>query len=185
MPRHRNRRHRPTSVLLAAVALGALTATGCAPGPSPTPTPTPLFSSEAEAFAAAEETYRAYVDALNEVDLADARTFDGVSAWLVGETATSERKTLVEMQSRGLTKRGTTTFTSWEVTSVDADSGEIQSHLCLDVSQVDLLDAQGTSVVPPTRPNLQPVDVSFRPAPTRTGLAIASSKASKEVRCDG
>ncbi|QTV80967.1 hypothetical protein [Microbacterium sp. NIBRBAC000506063] len=34
--------------------------------PEPEPTPTPLFSSEEEAFAAAEEVYRAYIDAMND-----------------------------------------------------------------------------------------------------------------------
>lgn len=185
MLRPANRRPRPPLVLLAAtVALVALTATGCAP-PTPTPTPTPLFASEAEAFAAAEETYRGYVDALNKVDLADPSTFDDVLGWLVGETAASERKTLVDMQARNLTKRGMTAFTMWEATSADILSGEVQSHLCLDVSQVDLLDAQGTSVVPSNRPNLQPVDVTFRTAPTTTGLAIASSKASEALQCSG
>ena len=67
-----------------AAALGALlmlTLAGCTtPEPTdPTPTPTSAFASEEEAFAAAEATYRAYVDALNEVDLSDPETFEPVT----------------------------------------------------------------------------------------------------------
>src|SRR5690606_26029635 len=51
---------RMTALVLAAVSLSA-----CAPTPTPTPTPTAAFASEEEAFAAAEEVYRAYNDAGN------------------------------------------------------------------------------------------------------------------------
>jgi hypothetical protein len=44
--------------VLSVVALG----TGCAPQAEPTPTPTPRFTSQAQAYQAAEATYRAYVD---------------------------------------------------------------------------------------------------------------------------
>ena len=50
------------STLAAFAVVGALV--GCAPSSEPTPTPTG-FASEAEAFEAAEATYRAYVDATN------------------------------------------------------------------------------------------------------------------------
>jgi ABC-type oligopeptide transport system substrate-binding subunit len=54
----------------ATLALALALTTACAPDPAPTPSPTG-FASQEEAFAAAEATYRAYVDALNAVDLAD------------------------------------------------------------------------------------------------------------------
>src|SRR3546814_19121412 len=63
---------------LAVLALVGAAATGCVGTPEPRETtPTPL--RDAEAFAAAEETYRAYVDALNPVDLSDPATFEPVS----------------------------------------------------------------------------------------------------------
>ena len=74
------------SRLLAAAAVLAcviMTTTGCFAQPDPEPTP--LFSSEEEAFAAAEETYRSYVDALNQVDLSDPETFEEVYAWTTGD----------------------------------------------------------------------------------------------------
>src|SRR6188768_3952981 len=76
-----------------------MTTTGCfAP---PDPEPTPLFSSEEEAFAAAEATYRAYVDALNQVDLSDPETFEEVYAWTTGEANAGARKSFSQMHADG------------------------------------------------------------------------------------
>ncbi len=77
---------------LALVAMVAPVVAGCAPDPAPAPTTAVSFSSEEEAFAAAEETYRAYVDALNQVDLSDPGTFEAVYAWTTGEANADERK---------------------------------------------------------------------------------------------
>ncbi|MET0860918.1 MAG: hypothetical protein ABW091_07810, partial [Microbacterium sp.] len=70
--------------LSVALVLASAALSGCTPQPAPTPTPTG-FATEDEAFAAAEETYRAYVDALNQVDLSDPETFEPVYAWTTGE----------------------------------------------------------------------------------------------------
>ena len=72
-----------------ALALVVGLATGCQPEPSPSPSG-PAFANEEAAFAAAEETYRAYVDALNQVDLSDPETFEAVYAWTTGD-ANAER----------------------------------------------------------------------------------------------
>ncbi len=71
--------------------LGVLTGCGAAGEPRAS-TPAPLFSSEAEAFAAAEATYRAYVDALNQVDLSDPETFEAVYAWTTGDANATDRE---------------------------------------------------------------------------------------------
>ena len=68
--------------LALALALGLTT--GCQPEPRRHPS-APAFANEEEAFAAAEETYRAYVDALNQVDLSDPETFEAVYAWTTGD----------------------------------------------------------------------------------------------------
>ena len=86
-----------------ALALVLGMATGCQPEPEPSPTG-PVFANEEEAFAAAEETYRAYVDALNQVDLSDPETFEAVYAWTTGDANASERKTLTR-DARGRVDR--------------------------------------------------------------------------------
>ena len=68
----------------------------------------PLFTSEADAFAAAEETYRAYVDALNQVDLSDPETFEDVYAWTTGDANADARETFSQMHADGWTVQGDT-----------------------------------------------------------------------------
>ncbi len=97
---------RRVAALAFGLAIVAGLATGCRPEPAPSPT-APVFSSEEEAFAAAEQTYRAYVDALNEVDLSDPATFEAVYAWTTGDAnAQGSEDASVEMHADGWTVSG-------------------------------------------------------------------------------
>ncbi|MDJ1115180.1 hypothetical protein [Microbacterium dauci] len=138
------------------IALSALLA-GCAPSPAPTPTPTG-FASEEEAFAAAEATYRAYVDALNEVDLADPATFEPVYALTSGELNDLDRKSFSEMHASGTLVSGRTEVLSIEGSQVSDDS--ITLDVCTDVSDVHVVDADGNSLVSDDRKDLQSTRVS-------------------------
>src|SRR3546814_3928687 len=89
---------------LAVLALVGAAATGCVGTPEPRETtPTPL--SDAEAFAAAEETYRAYVDALNQVDLSDPATFEPVYALTTGDLNSQDRRNFSDRKSTRLNSR--------------------------------------------------------------------------------
>src|SRR5690606_38234156 len=94
---------------------------GCSPEPDPTPTPTAAFASEEEAFAAAEETYRAYIDAFNAVDLQDPATFEPLLATSVGEYQSNERKQLSEMHAEGYVQGGAITIEWFAASRVGAD----------------------------------------------------------------
>ena len=74
---------------VAALVMSALVGCGTPTDPAE---PTPVFTSEEQAFAAAEETYRAYVDALNQVDLSDPATFEPVFALTTGEANAVRRE---------------------------------------------------------------------------------------------
>ncbi len=164
-------------VLMAAVAVG------CVPEPEPTPTAT-VFASEEEAFAAAEETYRAYVDALNQVDLSDPETFEAVYAWTTGDANAGERKTLTDLQAQGLTVSGGTETVSFTPESFEADGDPVVSaRVCSDVSAVALVDSEGNSAVSPDRRDVYALDISFTHARTATSLAIASSTAVEDPTC--
>ena len=60
---------------IAAAAAVVVMLSGCVAEPAPSPTPTSPFASEEEAFAAAEDTTRAYVDANNGVKDFDVWSF--------------------------------------------------------------------------------------------------------------
>ncbi|MGA7148848.1 MAG: hypothetical protein WBX17_10220 [Microbacterium sp.] len=156
-----------------AVLAGVLA--GCTPAPVK-PEPTPVFSSEAEAFAAAEETYRAYVDALNQVDLSDPETFEEVYAWTTGEANAGERKSLSRMHADGWTVSGATVIDELDPESF-TPGGPILATLqvCTDISAIAVSDATGASVVSPVRPSKQAGVVTLsEDARSSTGMLVAA-----------
>jgi len=162
------------------LTLGMLAA--CTPEPEPTPTKTALFASDEEAFAAAEETYRAYTDAVNEVDLSNPDSFEQVYSWLTGTALAPEKEALSLYHAEGLTKTGTSTFDSYTPLSRSAE--EVVAQLCLDSSALDLIRANGESALPSDRAPRQGRKVTFVPADTATGLRIASShKPEEDFQC--
>ncbi|GAA1958573.1 hypothetical protein GCM10009816_20030 [Microbacterium aquimaris] len=154
---------RATTVLTRSLGVLIVTAAlaGCAPTPEPTPTPTG-FASEEEAFAAAEETYRAYVDALNDVDLSDPETFEPVYALTTGEANAGARETFSEYHANGWQVNGTTIATVIvELPKGEAFATKLDLAICLDVSDVDVVDPTGDSVVGSDRPPVQAMTVSM------------------------
>lgn len=166
-------------------ALLAVALTGCA-APLPPPGPTPGFTSETEAFAAAEKTYRAYVDALNEVDLSDPETFEAVYAWTTGEANAGARKSLTGMSANGWRVEGDSRFDGFNPLSIvgDGQATQVVAELCLDVSLVDVFDDEGRSQVPEGRVDRQPATVTFSTGGTSTGLTVAASTAMESDQCD-
>ncbi|GAA0496958.1 hypothetical protein KZC50_10185 [Microbacterium kitamiense] len=171
-----------TGTLLLALVTGALL-TGCAPDASE-PTPTPSFSSDEDAFAAAEATYRAYVDALNQVDLSDPATFEPVYAWTTGEANANERKSLSQMSADGWQVEGDTVVASFLRPTAPSTDSPTAAVVCSDVSRVEVVDSGGTSVVPDARPDVYALSVTFVPEPdAEFGLKISSSNAVEDDRC--
>ncbi|HYJ48675.1 MAG TPA: hypothetical protein VEX12_02060, partial [Microbacterium sp.] len=158
--------------LALAIVLGM--ATGCQPEPEPSPTG-PVFATEEEAFAAAEETYRAYVDALNQVDLSDPETFEAVYAWTTGDANAQARETFSEMHADKWTVSGASIPTVVEPRAGGGpELSEVEVAICLDVSAVQLLDATGQSVIDADRPDVQSMLISMNAsAATDTGWAIS------------
>ena len=173
----------PTALrLLAALAVGVSMLSGCTPTPDPTPTPSPAFSSEEEAFAAAEATFSEYIDALNRVDFSDPATFEGVFHRLSGPAAESTRRAFSQFHAEGIRTSGSTQFTWVSGVSADTDSGQIQSRVCIDVGAVDVVDSEGASIVAPGRHSLQPTVVTLA-ATANSALTISDLQNSEEFEC--
>lgn len=142
---------RRSAALLATVALVTALA-ACAPAAAPKPSPTPTgFASKEEAFAAAEKTYRAYVDALNEVDLSDPATFEPLFALTAGDLNKMDRESFSQLHADQTVVAGRTEIVS--IAPISASSTEAQLSVCLDVSGVVLTDASGKSLVEKDRPD--------------------------------
>ncbi|MFB8147318.1 hypothetical protein ACFC1W_11310 [Microbacterium sp. NPDC056003] len=175
---------RPAPMILVASALAAILA-GCAPASEQAPTSTGAFADEAEAFAAAEETYRAYVDALNAVDLSDPATFEDVYAWTTGELNTQERQQLSQMHADGWVVDGSTVITNFVGDELNADElPTVVATVCSNVEGVTVVDAEGNSVVGSDRPEVYTLTVNFDSDSTSpTGLLISSSNAIESSTC--
>lgn len=172
-----------TGSALAAAGLLVGMLSACAPeaDPTPIPTKTAAFATDEEAFAAAEETYRAYISDLNETDLRNDDTFEPVYSWLAASALSSERENLSYYHAEQLTRVGETAFDSFAPVSRSANG--IVANLCLDVSGVDLLDVHNQSVLPEDRVNRRALKVTFVPANTPTHLKIASNHQPESFEC--
>lgn len=144
---------RRSAVLLATVALVTALA-ACAPAAAPKPSPTPTgFASKEEAFAAAEKTYRAYIDALNEVDLSDPATFESVYALTTGQLNAEDRESFSKLHADGTVVTGETRIV--DLSPSEARFPDVTLNVCTDVSDVEVTDRAGKSLVSADRPDLQ------------------------------
>ncbi|HEY8912907.1 hypothetical protein [Lacisediminihabitans sp.] len=151
------------------------------PTSAPTPTATPLFASDAEALAAATAAYAAYV-AMSDKILMQG----GVDPGRIEEVTTNNQLT-VELNGyraaaeRGLHSSGGTTFDQVALERYDTTSPDgrrvVALYLCEDVSKVDVVDANGISVVTSTRPNRVKYEVQFDESPRDSGALRVSQKA--------
>ena len=175
-------RRAAAAAIVLALALGMTTA--CQPDPAPSASG-PIFANEEEAFAAAEETYRAYVDALNQVDLSDPETFEAVYAWTTGEANANERTTLSQMHADGWLVSGSTAIAGFRGAKAElSDPIRVKAVVCSDVSDVAVFDSNGQSVVSDQRPEVYALAVEFVESDsTSTGLAITASNAVEDASC--
>jgi len=167
-------RRRLTTIVILAVACAA---TGCAPSPAPSPSPSSSgFTSDAEAFAAAEATYRAYVDALNQVDLADPTTFEPVFAWSGGSLEEADRQSFETARENGLIIGGdfrvvTTSGVDW-----DRYTGSVRLHACLDVSATEITGAAGNRQQGEDREPRVALILTLSPGDTATRLRLTDTQ---------
>ena len=134
------------------------------PSASATPSASPLFASDEEALAAATEAYAAYLRVSDEI-LADGGRDPGRLLEVASsDVAASESEALREFVENNWRSSGSSTFDSVRLQSRtgDRDSGEtVVLYLCVDASDVDVVDQSGISVVSPSRIARTPLEVAF------------------------
>ncbi len=167
--------HRPVLPLAAVVALSALLLGGCAPPPPAPPTPTPAFASEAEAFAAAEEVYRAYNEAGNQ------RSDD--ERFLTGEALSSDLDSKRVLSENGLQILGASEVVSFKGTHADLEGAvsRVSAEVCLDITSSRVTDAHGTDVTPQDRVNRWLLEIDFVGKPSE--MLIADSSPVEDETC--
>lgn len=169
-------RRRRIAALAGGAALALALTTGCAPDPAPSPTPTG-FASDAEAYAAAEATYRAYLNASN-ARREDSASLPDPADFLTGEALTGEIKSASEFETAGVSLEGEITLDSF--TPLSSTTGSVDAVACIDVSKTSVIDQAGRDVTPTERPRLQSLEITAVWTPTGT---LISSSVSGEAEC--
>ncbi|MCU1507738.1 MAG: hypothetical protein JWQ12_3 [Glaciihabitans sp.] len=153
--------------MLTLVLTAALLA-GCVPSATPviptaTPTATPVFASEAEALAAAEAAYKAYLKVSDEIAHDGGKNperFSEVvsSAWLSQEIDSAR-----QLQASGRKQIGDTSLKRVTLESYQgsAHPAVVTVYGCLDLSQIHFVDAKNgkNSTAPPQTET--PVEVAL------------------------
>lgn len=163
------------------VLAGVLAGCGQVPAPGPTPTATAAFATEEEAFAAAEEVYRAYNDALNarrgSDPLADPEQY------LTGEALEAYIDAQNTLASLDLRIHGDAVVSSFatEAADISPEDARLTAVACLDVSGVSLVDASGADVTPPDRgPTIAQI-ITF--VGSKRALLIALESSTETTTC--
>ena len=160
---------RKASALCALALLSTLVACATpAPPPEPSPTATtaaPVFATDAEALAAATEAYAAYQAVADQIFAEGGKNPDRLRDVASTRLADPAMDDYLDVHNRGFYSTGKNTFDNVQLQSIneDAPNGRdvVIVYLCEDVSQSDVLDATGVSVVTNERPDRTALQVGF------------------------
>lgn len=158
-------------ILRPAVAVVAvLLLAGCLPPepvvtPEPEPESAPVFASDEEALAAATEAYAQYLEVSDQILTEGGESPERLLLVATASWTEVQAEGFVKARTDGLHSVGRTTFDSFSIEHYDqtAIDGEaiIRAYVCIDVSEVDVLDSNGDSVVSSTRPDRSAAEVVF------------------------
>lgn len=163
---------RALPVALCAAAGAAVVLGGCAAPLDRPVTPTtpvvvqtaaPIFASDEEALAAATEAYLKYAAVLDDILSDGGAESERLEKVATGHALAADRADIAEYASHKYAMVGRTQVDSVSLQSVAAhgtdDSVQVNLYVCEDVSDVDLVDGSGESIVRPDRVPRTPFQV--------------------------
>ncbi|MCM3780571.1 hypothetical protein [Microbacterium hydrocarbonoxydans] len=170
-----------SSLLAGPVVVLSLLLAGCSPSPDPSPTPTPAFASEEEAFAAAEEVYRAYLIEV-EARAAGDPTADP-QQFLIGQALEDDIEGQRALREAGLTVLGTASLRSFDSGQIKRMTPDVDlvARVCVDLASTRVTDTTGADRTPVERPPRAELEIRF--TGSSKDLRIASSSATEELAC--
>jgi hypothetical protein len=130
------------------------------PTASSSPSSTPTSPSDA-ATAAATETIANYYAVRNELRQDPTKPLSRLASVAISTELSTQQTLFKRERKQGLHQVGETKVVEVKVESVNLDNSDpqagkvptVQVDVCFDVSDVDVLDADGKSVVTPNRPD--------------------------------
>ncbi|CAH0234033.1 hypothetical protein SRABI76_02829 [Microbacterium oxydans] len=164
--------------LLTATSIVMLASTiGCSAEPRPTPTATPLFATEDEAFSAAEEVYREYLDAGN-ARIAGKDSPDPQD-YLIGQALEADIDAVNSFGGQGIRLSGSAVMTSFSGESMETQA--VTATVCIDARNVRVINTAGDDVTPAARPDESLLRISF--VSVDAVLRIADSELTDAESC--
>ena len=166
-----------------------------APSTSATTTTTPPSESEL-ASEAASAVLRKYYDVRNKLRQDPAQPLALLDDVAISTELAAHKNLFKTERKQGLHQVGATKVAELEVQSVNLDNSDpkagkvptVQIDLCFDVSDVDVVDSDGKSVVSPDRPDtgwIQFLVSNYQwDADPESGWRVASSKDIERTPCD-
>lgn len=190
--------------IVATCALAFAAATSCAQsGPSTSTQKTPEQSAPSTAKtsdsdvarAAATDTVRDYFTALDEVRQDSGKPLDTLDKVATSTQLTADKHLVENERSKKLTQVGDTRLAETSVENINLDNSDpkagkvptVTIDVCWDVSDADLVDASGKSVVSPDRADygwtrLIVANYHYRTDPL-TGWRVASGEDLQQPPC--
>lgn len=168
---------RPLTPVLVVALVALLAACGPDPvappsAPVPEPSATAPFADDAEALAAAEEAYAAYLAMSDLISAEGGANPERIAPFVTEEQLTRELESIERFAATGNRFVGSAVVSSWELQFFDPPT--LVAYACYDVSATRVIDKNGVDVTPSDRPNRATLEVSFE---TRGAeLVIAGSE---------
>jgi len=173
---------RTGSFLVTAALLLALA--GCVPvdshpSSSPTGSATPVFASDAEALAAAEKAYLAYLKVSDEIGHDGGEDPDRINPTVTLDRRAIEQRGSKSLKDHGLHTSGATAFSNPSLQRVtrSGDDVEVAFYACWDVTAVRVLDSTDRDVTPVDRVNRRTLEVVVTTVDGRLPLLLESDDA--------
>lgn len=123
-----------------------------------------MFASDEEALAAAEELYGRYNKLSNELGAGGWSDTSELSEVLSGAALAGELETSDSLSTKGYRQIGDSSFDSVTLQQLidhGAEAVALTIYVCLDVSEVDVIDGDGSTVVSASRPDRQALEVEM------------------------
>lgn len=171
----------PPAALLATTLL----LTGCVPSepiitPAPEPSVTPIFASDEEALAAATEAYAKYLEVSDEITADGGVDVERVSKLVTSSQYKNEAVAFKAFSDSDLRTEGVSIAEVVGLQNYTSEANEKDSlviYVCVDVSEVKILNGLDEVVTPVNRPNRYPIEVEFEAtSPLPGGLKISRSE---------
>jgi hypothetical protein len=123
-----------------------------------------VFASDEEALAAARAHYEQFVATVDTVLLENGVSPERIDEFASPELAEKEKQGISEFAAKGYRMSGRALITN-AVLQSRSESSDIANvvtlYVCMDVSDIDIVDSNGNSVVESTRPDQNAFEVTF------------------------